>query len=163
MKNSSALVLGLLTLLAVGCAPPPQVDVAAEKEALMAADAAWSGTVNDPEKFVAFFDEAGSFYAPDAPRATGHEAIQELFAQLGSLPNLELTWSATDAVVSASGDLGYTVGSYRMMFDSPEGKRMMEMGKYVTVWKKQADGSWKVLEDIFNNDSPPAPASEETE
>ena len=157
MKTLSLVLIGSLTLLAPACAPQIQVDVEAEKSALMAADAAWSETVNNPEKFVAFFDEAGSMYAPGAPRATGHEAIQGLFIQLGSLPNLEFTWSPTGATVSASGDLGYTVGSTHMMFDNPEGNRMMEVGKYVTVWKKQADGSWKVIEDIFNNDAPAAP------
>ena len=157
MKTLSLVLLGSLTLLATACAPQIQVDVEAEKDALMAADAAWSETVNDPEKFVAFFDESGSMYAPGAPQATGHEAIQGLFTQLGSLPNLEFSWKATHATVSASGDLGYTVGTYEMGFDDPKGKHMKENGKYVTVWKKQADGSWKVIEDIFNNDAPAAP------
>jgi hypothetical protein len=34
---------------------------------------------------------------------------------------------------------------------------MSEKGKYVTVWKKQANGQWKVAEDIFNADAPPPP------
>ena len=156
MKTLSTLLLSLLLVLTAGCAPA-QVDVEAEKSALLEADKAWGESLGDAESFVSFFAENGSFNVPGAPRATGREEIQELFAQLGSLPNLELPWEATYAAVSSSGDLGYTVGTYEMGFDNPDGKRMKEVGKYVTLWQKQADGSWKVIEDFFNNDAPAAP------
>ncbi len=41
-----------------------------------------------------------------------------------------------------------------MSFNDPSGKMISDKGKYVTVWKKQADGSWKVMLDIFNTDLP---------
>jgi ketosteroid isomerase-like protein len=58
-----------------------------------------------------------------------------------------------------SGDLGYTIGAYEMTFNDPTGKTVSDKGKYVTVWKKQKDGSWKVLLDVFNTDLPPTGAS----
>jgi mannose-6-phosphate isomerase-like protein (cupin superfamily) len=65
-------------------------------------------------------------------------------------PGFSLQWTATKAEISGSGDVGYTAGTYQI---GPE------KGKYITVWKKQADGSWKVTEDIFNGDAAPAPAT----
>ena len=159
MKTLSLVLIGGLALLATACAPQMQVDVEAEKAALMEADKALLEAAGDPEAFAGLFAENGSMNAPEAPRATGREAVQEFITQLGSLPNFELSFEPTHAMVSSSGDLGYTVGTYEMGFDGPEGKRMKETGKYVTVWQKQADGSWKVIEDIFNNDAPAAEAS----
>lgn len=153
MKKLFLVLATVSALVLSGCAPA-QVDVEAEKSARMEADKAWAESTGDPESFASFFAENGSFNAPGAPRATGREAIPEVFTQIGSLPNLSLSWEPTHAAVSSSGDLGYIVGTYELGFDGPDGKRMKEVGQYVTVWQKQADGSWKVIEDIFNNDAP---------
>jgi ketosteroid isomerase-like protein len=56
--------------------------------------------------------------------------------------------------VAKSGELGYTSGTYQMTFNDPSGKPISDTGKYVTVWKKQSDGGWKVLLDSFNSDLP---------
>ena len=59
----------------------------------------------------------------------------------------KLQWTALKAEVSASGDLGYTYGSYSVRFKTKDGKDTTGYGAYVTVWKKQVDGSWKFLAD----------------
>jgi ketosteroid isomerase-like protein len=60
--------------------------------------------------------------------------------------------------VAKSGDLGYSQGAYTMTFTDPKTKKVLtERGKYVTVFKKQADGSWKAVADIDNEDAPPSP------
>jgi ketosteroid isomerase-like protein len=56
--------------------------------------------------------------------------------------------------VEVSGDLAYTQGTYSMTMTDPEGIPATDKGKYLAVWKKQADGGWKVIEDIFNSDLP---------
>ena len=54
--------------------------------------------------------------------------------------------------VARSGDIGYAIGTFEGVVDDAPVK-----GKYVEIWKKQADGSWKVAADMFSPDSPPAP------
>jgi ketosteroid isomerase-like protein len=76
---------------------------------------------------------------------------------MSAMPGFGLTWKATRAEVSASGDVGYTVGAYEMTMNDATGKPQVDKGKYVTIWKKGADGKWKVKEDIFNSDTPPPP------
>ena len=61
--------------------------------------------------------------------------------------------------MSASGDLGYTFGSNEISLNNAVGVRTTTKGKYVTIWRKQADGSWKVVVEIANGDAPPAPAA----
>ena len=58
-----------------------------------------------------------------------------------------LLWEPTEAVVSESGDLAYTLGRYRVV----DGDSILSTGHYVTVWKKE-DGEWRVAVDIGNTD-----------
>jgi ketosteroid isomerase-like protein len=130
-------------------------------DAVRAADAAWMKvfSAKDLDKSVAFCDEKGAVLAPNAPIAQGRQAIAESFGGFFKLPNLKITWHADKADVARSGELGYTSGTYEMTFTDPAGKTIPDKGKYVTIWKKQADGSWKVLLDIFNTDMPAPGAS----
>jgi ketosteroid isomerase-like protein len=57
-----------------------------------------------------------------------------------------LTWAPEIAEVSASGELGYTSGPYEVRPD--RGAAPTDFGHYVSLWKKQADGAWRVLLDI---------------
>jgi uncharacterized protein (TIGR02246 family) len=53
------------------------------------------------------------------------------------------------------GDYAIETGTYEMTVTPKGGKPAPDKGKYITVWKKQADGSWKVYRDISNSDSAP--------
>jgi ketosteroid isomerase-like protein len=54
------------------------------------------------------------------------------------------------ADVAASGDLGYTFGTYVFITKDKDGKPFREYGKYTSIWKMQKDGSWKVVLDMGN-------------
>jgi ketosteroid isomerase-like protein len=154
-----ALALGL-----AGCkpaAPPPPADESgAAAEAIRAADVAWDKafSAKDTAAAVAAVEAMGSVLAPGTPIATGPEAIRTVFTGFWSLPNMTLHWTPTKVEAGRSGDLGYSMGTYELTFNDPKGKPMTDHGKYVTVWRKQADGSWKVVADVFNSDLP-APGS----
>jgi ketosteroid isomerase-like protein len=70
------------------------------------------------------------------------------------MPGFELKWQATGVQVAEAGDMGYTVGTYELAVEQ-DGASIVTVGKYVTLWQKQADGSWKVIVDCFNADGPP--------
>ena len=74
---------------------------------------------------------------------------------MSTAPGFALQWTPTKAEISASGDLGTTAGTYDMTMGG-----IAEKGKYVTVWKKQSDGAWKVTDDIFNADAAGPPSSQ---
>lgn len=57
--------------------------------------------------------------------------------------------------------MGYSTGTYEMTMNDDAGKPIKVQGKYVTVWKKQADGSFKVVADVFNPNGPPASTTSE--
>lgn len=143
------------TTLSAGCGTSTNVEQ--QRSALLALDREWSQTTTDLNKFLSYYAPDASVYPQGMPIATGSEAIRDAFTKMTSMPGFALQWSATKADVSASGDLGYTTGAYQMTANDAAGKPMAEKGKYVTVWKKQANGQWKVSDDIFNADAPPPP------
>jgi ketosteroid isomerase-like protein len=126
----------------------------------MDTDQAWSATVHDADKFVSFFAEDASFLPPDMPIAQGTESIRATASQMLAIPGFNVSWKATKADVSGSADLGYTLGTYQLTTNDAAGKPVNSVGKYVTVWKKQADGQWKVVADCFNPDGPSTPVAQ---
>jgi len=131
----------------VGCA---RVNVEEEQKALMAVDQAWSQTTKDLDKFMSYVAADGNGYPQGAPILAGADAFRKFISELMAAPGYALSWTATKAVVAASGDIGYTTGAYNLAVAGT-----MEKGKYVTTWKK-VDGAWKVADDIFNADAAPA-------
>lgn len=68
----------------------------------------------------------------------------------------QLTWTPTDAVMSPQGDMGYTWGHYEGRSKDSHGNPVLTGGRYITVWRKQPDGNWKVVLDAGANDAPEA-------
>ena len=152
MRRFEWMIVGLATIAAGACTQT--VNVEQERAALMAVDREWSQTAKDPEKFVSFFGEGAAVYAPGMPIVTGADAIKKTMTEMIGSPGFALSWSPTKADVAASGDLGHTAGNYKITMGGAT-----EQGKYVTTWKKQTGGAWKVIDDIFNADeAPKAPA-----
>jgi len=119
------------------------------EDALLAADVAWEKVyaAKDLAKAVAFCDEHGSMLVPNAPIATGKEALTKAIASDFAQGNT--TWHPNKVGVARSGELGYTSGTTDLTFKDPSGKTVTSKGNYLTVWKK-VDGSWRVLFDSFN-------------
>ena len=143
-------LIGLTSAATVSCAR--SVNVEEQRTALMTADREWSQAAKDPDKFVSYFANDATIYPPGMPMVTGGDAIRKTYTEMTKAPGFALSWTPTRADVSASGDLGTTVGAYQMTLGG-----ITEKGKYVTVWQKQEDGAWKVKEDIFNADEMPKP------
>jgi ketosteroid isomerase-like protein/quercetin dioxygenase-like cupin family protein len=133
-----------------GCA---RVNVEEEQNALLAVDREWSQTMKEPDKFLSYFADDATIYAPGAPMVTGADARRQMITEMAAAPGFAMSWTATKAVVAGSADIGYTAGTYEMTTAGGT-----EKGKYVTTWKKE-NGTWKAVEDIFNADAAPASAA----
>ena len=98
-----------------------------------------------------------SYYAADAvelPNGTaaikGKDNIAKTMGFLDDAGN-KLEWTPEFADMSSSGDLGYTYGTYVFTSKDKDGKPISDRGKYTSIWKKQKDGSWKVVLDMGNS------------
>jgi len=150
-------VLALAMLAACNSAPPvPAVDVAAERAKIRDLEANWvkEAAANDLDRIAAHYTDDAIFMGPGAPAAKGKDAIRA--AWKGMLATASKVSFAADLVdVSQSGDMASTKGSYTMTVTNPKTKKAVEdKGSYVTVYKKQTDGSWKASEDIAVSETP---------
>jgi ketosteroid isomerase-like protein len=97
--------------------------------------------------WVAAFDPAGAMWGRrKKARIEGHDAIREAMAPLFA-GGTKIDWQPIASGLSPAGDLGYTVGTSR--FTDAAGNET-HAGSYVTIWRRQLDGSWKVLFDTGN-------------
>ena len=107
-------------------------------------------------------DKSASFYAPNAmvmitnmKIIEGRPAIQATLKDMMADTNFSMKLSTLKVEAAKSGEIGYTRGAYTMTMTDPATKKMVsETGKYLTAYGKQADGSWKMVDDIFNADAP---------
>ena len=148
MRARTSLMVGLLAM-SVGCGSA----AVSSNENLMKLDREWASHVKEPDRFLSYYAADAMVYPPGMPLVTGSAKIRETWMGMSSTPGFALTFSPTKAL--AAGDLGYTTGTYSMTMGGTT-----EAGKYVSVWKKQADGQWKVAEDIFNANASGVPPTQ---
>ena len=153
--NLRAPISILAVLLIASLQSAAQTKSSAAENSIREADQQWLKVfaAKDVDKSVAFCVDDASILSPNTPIATGKEAIRNLFSGFFAIPNLKISWQPNRVEVAKSGEPGYTSGSYQMTFNDSAGKEMAETGKYVTVWRKQTNGGWKVVLDIFNSDA----------
>jgi ketosteroid isomerase-like protein len=91
---------------------------------------------------------------PNAPAVYGKSGLQALMdGLLESISFIEFDVDVEE--VQAAGDWAYARGTYTDLIEMKEsGDRISEDGKFLTIFKKQFDGSWKIHRDIFNSNVP---------
>jgi uncharacterized protein (TIGR02246 family) len=154
-----------LAVIFAGCKqtpPPPAPDTHdADVKAIRNLEASLLQSIaaKDLEKFGAFYADDASALWPDVPVITGPAAIKAAFKPYLADKNFSENYASDKVDVAKSGDLGYSQGSLTYTFTDPKTKKVLTVKcKYVEVYRKQADGGWKAIADIFNEDAPAAPA-----
>ena len=148
--------IGCALLLSVACTAldTRQADIQAVKDV----EAAWSkdAALKDAAKMASYYSSADAVALfPNSPPIAGRDDIQGAWTSLMRDPNFTLTFQSTKADASRGGDLVYTVGAYSLTTSDPKDKKpVTDKGKYMTVFKKQADGTWKAVADMINSDLP---------
>ena len=148
-------VICLIAALTACTTPKPPDDAKAIREAESARTRA--ATSKDLEAFVAFYTDDASVLTPNAPIFTGKQPIKDGLKPMLADPQFSLILMPTRVEISKSGDLAFTQGPYKMTFSDIRGNKFEDEGKYLTVWRKLPDGTWKAVEDTMNSDLPLPP------
>ena len=160
-KFDTLILVALLALIHSGCTPTSdsvQDSRAADEEAIRQTDLAWSAAqqTDGLDGVMPFYVDDAILLPPNSPMAIGKEAIREASATIDA-PGFSVSWKPMKVEVADSGELGYAIGNLEGTGVDSEGNPIPVKGKYVEIWKKQADGSWKVAVDMFSSDSPSEP------
>ncbi len=104
--------------------------------------------------FASWFADDGVALGNGAAPLIGKIAISKSANWLPQ--DYQLTWTPTDASMGPSGDMGYTWGHYEGRSKDANGNSVLTSGRYITMWRKEADGTWKVVLDAGANEPPAA-------
>ena len=107
----------------------------------------------DAAAVAAMYDTAGVVLAPNAPPMRGRQNIEALWAgaRQQGFKTLNLQVNSVELI----GDHAIELGSYTLVVQPPGQAEATDRGKYIVVWKRQADGTWKLYRDAFNTSMPP--------
>jgi len=142
-----------LALVAGGCQKQAAAgggDAESARKAIQADEKSWNEQFksNDTEGLVGHYSDDAFFVAPGVT-ADGSTAIRKAYAAAHTDQNFSLRFASDKIDVAGSGDLAYSRGHFSEKYTDPKtGKVMTDSGSYITVYKKQQDGSWKAVEDF---------------
>jgi ketosteroid isomerase-like protein len=115
-----------------------------------------AAAAKDLDKLVSFYSDDAVVLPANAPIATAKEAIRSLWKDLLASGVTIDSKPPTRVEVSRSGDMAWARGIYEVTTKDASGKPVNGRGKYVVIWKKQPDGNWRCVADIWNSDLPAA-------
>jgi uncharacterized protein (TIGR02246 family) len=147
-----------LPLTACLHAPNPDTRVA-DEQTIRDLDAQWSkdAGAHNLSATVSYYADDALLLGPDEPVSKGKPAIRDSWA--AALETFsQLSWEVKTIEVARSGDLAYLTGAWKGKIKGAKGSSLPTSGKLLEVWKKQPDGTWKCVADIYNSDAPMTPA-----
>jgi uncharacterized protein (TIGR02246 family) len=158
--------LAVAGLIAGACRPadreghggsPAATFSATDSAAIAAGDSAFVTAIDagNGDGVAALYAGDAALLPPNLPMQKGHNAIRAFWG--GFLDAYAVKFELGADVIEGRGDLAYELGRYRFTA-VPKAKNspgIADEGKYVTVLKKQPDGSWKLVVDIYNSSLAP--------
>jgi ketosteroid isomerase-like protein len=147
-------LLSAMALFITACSPAAKeraekiINVDSVKQVLMATDRAFSDRskqIGQQHSFLEYMDEQVTMLRPNSMPLVGKDTMRKIYSQRSDT-SFTLTWSPMYADVAASGELGYTYGTWHL--ETKTGAK--EEGTYCTIWKQDSTGRWKFVLDMGN-------------
>jgi uncharacterized protein (TIGR02246 family) len=127
-----------------------KVDQKAEGDKVMQLSKEWSkaASAGDVQKIVSYWADDAVVISAGQPVLNGKQAIRKMVEESYKMPGFRINWQPQSVVVSESGDMAYLLEDSQISFADSTGKQITINNKAVSIWRKQADGSWKNAVDI---------------
>ena len=136
-------------------ASPARADAASDMIAADRAFAAMSLEKGAHAAFLAYMADDVRLFDGAHPPITGKAAVAEYYAKNPEAPGTRLEWTPVEADASPDGMLGFTRGTWIYTVKKKDGGEAHATGYYVTMWKRQDDGTYKFTLDIGGTDPKP--------
>ena len=125
----------------------------AESKRLLERDAQWAAAAaegRDIERILEFWTDDAVVYPPGLPVVAGKAALRAYVQASLVIPGFQISWTSSDARVSPDGQLAYLLGENAVTAPGPTGQLTTTRGRGVTVWRRETDGEWRCVIDIWN-------------
>jgi len=148
--NKKLSFLIILTCI-LGC-NQPTVDTKSEGDKLMQLSRDWSrsAATGNIDTTLSYWADDAIVMSPDQPPLKGKQAIRAMLEGASKIPGFKISWEPKTVSVSKSGDMAYMIEDTQMTMNDSLGRPFTEHNKAVTVWRKQTDGTWKNVVDMWN-------------
>jgi ketosteroid isomerase-like protein len=153
MKRLTIALLLFVSALALPSFTQEKTSKGADLLRTLEADFAKAVAEHGHDAFVSYFAEDGV----ELEDGGGIKTKDDMRKESAWPPDFSLNWAPVKAEMAASGELGYAYGNYELKSRDKDGKFVTRYGKYASIWKKQKDGSWKVVLDMGNSSPAPKP------
>lgn len=152
MKRLLAIAPLGVALIIASCnqAPPP-----GNPKVIEDLSAAWNEALNtkDLDTLTMIYESDARIMQPNGKMRRGAEGVRATF---GAMMDAGLTGETSIEEITMQNNIAYKIGSYKVM----DGDSVVDNGKFIETWRKGDDGNWRISNDIWNSDSPPAPPKE---
>ena len=145
-----ATVTLILLIIILSCSTQT-VDQTAEGEKLMELSRQWA-KASTQEDILSYWADDALVMAPGQPALRGKAALTKMIEGTANIPGFEVSWEPKEVFVSKSGDLAYLIEQNYFSVNDSLGNPIRTYNKVVTIWKKQEDGTWKNVVDMWNED-----------
>ena len=148
-----AITVLIIFIVLTGCREH-KIDTKAEGDNLMQISREWSksAATDSVEKTLGYWADDAVIMSPGQPSLKGKKAIRQMVESTSKIPGFKISWEPLSVSVSESGDLAYMIEKNQITVNDSSGNPINEYNKVVTIWRKEADGSWKNIVDMWNAD-----------
>ena len=140
-------IIILLFVLMIGC---KEKSATTEELSQMNKDFAKALNDKDAEAASLLYAEDASLLPPNESIVTGRENIKKYWQDLLDIGTTEVSVSTIST--GSDGDLGYEIGRFQLSYPGPDGKMIVEKGKYTELLKRMPDGKWISIYGMWNSD-----------
>ncbi len=142
----------LLPLIVFSGCMEKTVDTKTEGEKLMQISREWSksAATDSVEKTLSYWADDAVVMSPGQAPIKGKTAIRGMIESTSNIPGFKISWEPLSVSVSKNGDMAYMIEQNKIIVNDSLGNPITEYNKAVTVWRKEADGSWKNIVDMWN-------------
>jgi len=143
----------LVLIFLSGCSSN-KIDTNVEGARLMQISRDWSklAQTDSIERTLSYWADDAIVMSPGQPPLKGKEAIRGMVEESSKIPGFKISWEPLSVFVSGAGDMAYMIEENQITVNDSLGKPVTEFNKAVTIWKRQTDGSWKNVVDMWNSD-----------
>lgn len=149
MKRLLAIVPLGVALIVASCnqAPPP-----GNPKIIEDLSTAWNEALNakDLDTLTMVYQNDARIMPPNGKTLRGAAGVREIF---GPIMDAGLTGDMAIEEITMQDGVAYKIGNYKLM----DGDNVVDTGKFIETWRKGDDGKWRISNDIWNSDNPPAP------